>query len=335
VGSEAERKREAALAAAGARLVTSRPADVRWLLCGRGRPVETGGADYTVVLEDGEARVLFADIERPRVEEEERLSELGYTLEPYPWFEGHGLEETVPVLDELRLALCEQELERYRHAGTDAAAAFAAALPDMRPETAELDAAGELVHRLVARGFTVPVVLVAGARRQAVHRHPLPTAEPLGRHALLAVTAERAGLHVSLTRIVSFGPPPASLERLPRAAAEVDAAMLAASRPGVTTGAVLEAAAAAYEAQGFPDEWRRHHQGGITGYRGREVFAVPGEPTQLPESCAVAWNPSITGGAKSEDTALVTSDGVEVITRTPELGELETAGLPRPAITRL
>jgi hypothetical protein len=62
---------------------------------------------------------------------------------------------------------------------------------------------------------------------------------------------------------------------------------------------------------------------------------VPDEPTPLPSSCAVAWNPSITGGAKSEDTALVTGDGVEVISRTPDLGEIETDGLPRPAIVEL
>jgi Xaa-Pro aminopeptidase len=308
---------------------------VRWLLCGRGRPVENGGADYTVVLENDDARVLFADIEHPRVDEEERLDELGYTLEPYPWFEGHGLRETLPVLDELRRALCQEELARYRQAGSDAAAAVVAALPELKPELREIDAAGVLVRRLVELGFTVPVVLVAGERRQAVHRHPLPTEEQLGRNALLAVTAERAGLHVSLTRIVSFGRPPGELSRLTQAAAQVDAAMLAASRPGATTGSVLDAAAEEYEAQGFPNEWRRHHQGGITGYRGREVFAVPGEPTQLPGVCAVAWNPSITGGAKSEDTALVAADGVEVITRTPELGELETQGLPRPSIFQL
>jgi Xaa-Pro aminopeptidase len=160
----------------------------------------------------------------------------------------------------------------------------------------------------------------------------MPTGAPLGAHALLAITAEREGLHVSLTRIVSFGLPPAELRRLVEASAEVDAAMLAASKPGVTTGQVFEVAAQEYEAQGFPDEWRRHHQGGIAGYRGREVFAVPGETTPLPDGCAVAWNPSITGGGKSEDTALVTSAGVEVITRTPELGELVNG---RPGIVEV
>jgi antitoxin VapB len=168
-----------------------------------------------------------------------------------------------------------------------------------------------------------------------VHRHPLPTEAPLGRHALLAVTAEREGLHVSLTRLVSFGEPPADLAERVRAVAEVDAAMLAASRPGTTTGELLDVAAAAYAERGFPEEWRLHHQGGITGYRGREVFAVPGEATQLPPLGAVAWNPSIAGGAKSEDTALVSEDGVEVVTRTASLPELEAGGLVRPAIAVL
>lgn len=295
--------------------------------------MEAGGADYTVVLSDGEPRVLFADIEEPRVRAEERLDELGYRLEPYPWFERPGLEQTPAVLGPLRLALGAEELERYRAAGRDAAGAFADALARLRPGLTELEAAADLASPLRALGFTLPVLLVAGERRQKLHRHPLPTGELLGAHALLAVTAEREGLHVSVTRIVSFGPAPDDLRRLTQASAEVDAAMLAASRPGTTTGEVLEVAARAYAAQGFPEEWRRHHQGGITGYRGREVFAVPGEGTALPDACAVAWNPSLTGGAKSEDTVLVTSEGVEVITRTPELGELETAaGIARPAI---
>ena len=45
--------------------------------------------------------------------------------------------------------------------------------------------------------------------------------------------------------------------------------------------------------------------------------------------------PSIAGGAKSEDTALVSPDDVEVITRTAELPELAVDGCPRAAIAVL
>ena len=138
-----------------------------------------------------------------------------------------------------------------------------------------------------------------------------------------------------MTRLVSFGRPPAELERLVQAAAEVDARLLTASAPGTPLGDVFEAGADAYAAQGFPEEWRRHHQGGLTGYKGREVFGAPQELTLVPSSAAVAWNPSIGGGAKSEDTALVQAASVEVVTRTPELPEVETSGISRPGIVEL
>ncbi|HEY2938960.1 MAG TPA: M24 family metallopeptidase [Gaiellaceae bacterium] len=346
--SEAERKRRAALeAAGGAPLVVSAPENVRWLLCGRGRPVDVGSADYTVVLRDGEAFVLYAGIEQSRVESEERFEELGYEPIPFPWHEGR--EATVSRLaprartdGELerelaphRQGLGDEEVERYRAAGADAAAAFVEAIGTLRPELTELEAAGELARATRNRDLIARVNLVAGEERQPVHRHPLPTSAPLGRHALLAFTVERDGLHVSMTRIVSFGPPPERLVHLVRAAAEVDAAVISASRPGARHGELFDVIAEAYERAGFSEEWRRHHQGGLTGYKGREVFAVPGEPTPLPPAGAVAWNPSITGGGKSEDTVLVTAAGHEILTRTPELPELETAGLPRPAIVEL
>jgi antitoxin VapB len=347
--TEAERKRAAAReAAGGAALVVSTPENVRWLLCGRGRPVDVGSADYTVVLRHETALVLYPDLERSRVDAEERFDELGYEPVPFPWHRGPG--ETIAELggagtlsDEQlerelaphRRALGDEEVDRYRSAGADAAAAFVEAIAALRPELTELQAAGELASAARRRDLVVRVNLVAGEERQPVHRHPLPTSAPLGRHALLALTAERHGLHVSLTRIVSFGPPPERLAELVRASAAVDAAVIAASRPGRTHGELFEVVAEAYGREGFPEEWRHHHQGGLTGYKGREVFAVPGEPTPLPAVGAVAWNPSITGSGKSEDTVLVSGGEPEVLTRTPELPELELDGLPRPAIAEL
>jgi Xaa-Pro aminopeptidase len=347
--AESDAKAELALAAAeragGETLIARTPATVRWLLCGRGRPVDAASpqAAYTVVLSASRRLVLFADIETSRVTAEERLHELGYEPVAYPWHAGPGLAELVEgtavtdaeaeqFLAPHRRTLREEERERYGAGGRAVATAMTETVDRLAPGLSELDAAAELAARARVRGFIPPVVLVAGEARQPLHRHPLPTAAPLGRHALLAITAEREGLHISLTRLVSFGAPPAELERLTRLAAEVDAAMLAATRPGARLGEVLGTAARAYADRGFPEEWRRHHQGGLTGYRGREVFAVPDERTQVPESCAVAWNPSIAGGAKSEDTALITAAGFEIVTETPTLPRVDVDGVSRPAI---
>jgi Xaa-Pro dipeptidase len=350
--AEAARKRALLVEAARSEAVVARSAaTVRWLLCGKGRPVSTAGgdADYTVVLAADRAFVLFSDIEASRVSAEERFEELGLEPLPFPWFEGAGdtLENILgdtpahdgSAVDELaaplRRTLDGNEVQRYRTAGTDAAEALGETLAALGPDIAERDAAAELGERLLRRDFSTPVILVAGSERQPVHRHPLPTDALLGRHALLALTAERHGLHVSMSRLVSFGPPPAQLVELAVATAAIDAAMLLASQPGATLGEVFGVAVAAYSARGFPGEWRRHHQGGLTGYRGREVFAVPGDETVLPSSCALAWNPSISGGAKSEDTALASKDGLEIVTRTSELPEMEIDGLVRPAIVEI
>jgi Xaa-Pro aminopeptidase len=336
VASEAERKRELALEASGGHLVTSRPPDVRWLLCGRGRPVDVSAASpYTVELTDGSARVHYANLEDSRVRAEERFEELGYELAPYPWHEGHGLQQTDASIDELRRDLCAEEVERYRRAGIDTADAMRTTLDALRPATTEREAAAELARQAFRRGLVPLVDLVAGEKRQPIHRHPLPTEAPLGRHALLAITAERDGLHVSMTRLLSFGAPPERLAGLVQACAEVDAVYIAASRPGTTLGEAFSAGERAYAEHGFPEEWRGHHQGGLTGYKGREVFGVPGDRTPIPARAALAWNPSIAGGAKSEDTILVGAGEPEVLTRTEDLGEVETAVLMRPAIVVL
>jgi Xaa-Pro dipeptidase len=340
---EADRKRRAALEAAGEKtLVVESAPNVRWLLCGRGAPVDVCSTDYTLVLRGDDAFVLFMDIERSRVEAEERLEELGYELCPFPWHEGKTatVERLVgdaeradeAVLDPLRRDLGDEERERYRAAGAATAEAMIGTIAAVRPEQTELEAAAALAGACRSRVLVPRVVLVAGEERQPVHRHPLPTEAPLGRHALLAVTAEREGLFVSMTRIVSFGPPPLRLAELTYKCAELDAVVLAASRRGRTLGQIFADLARAYEQHDFAGEWRRHHQGGLTGYKGREVFATPCETTALPPTCAVAWNPSITGGAKSEDTALVSTDGLEVVTATPDLPTIDVSGMLRPTI---
>src|SRR5438067_4659285 len=118
--SETSRKRLAALESAGP-FQTSDPADVRWLLCGGGRPVAAGTAPYAVRVTSTEALVLYQDIEASRIAADERWEELGYEPAPYPWHERapNGLPQ--PDFSGLRRSLSPEELERYRAAGRDAA----------------------------------------------------------------------------------------------------------------------------------------------------------------------------------------------------------------------
>jgi antitoxin VapB len=192
--------------------------------------------------------------------------------------------------------------------------------------------AARIVEGCAARGVLPLVVLVAGDDRIARYRHPLPTEHAWSRTLLVALTGRRYGLHASLTRMVSAGEPDPDLSARMAAVQRVDAALLLASRPGASLGAVLARGLAQYAAEGHPGEWQLHHQGGLTGYGGRERFATPGEPLALGSGQAVAWNPSITR-VKSEDTALVTGDGPELLTRTPTWPAVQVR-LPEGAVAR-
>jgi hypothetical protein len=69
-----------------------------------------------------------------------------------------------------------------------------------------------------------------------------------------------------------------------------------ATRPRRRLGEVLGDGAAAYATHGFAaEEWTRHHQGGPTGYVGRDPVATPGSSVQVVEDQAFAWNPSLPG----------------------------------------
>ncbi|HET7325042.1 MAG TPA: aminopeptidase P family protein, partial [Halococcus sp.] len=84
-----------------------------------------------------------------------------------------------------------------------------------------------------------------------------------------------------------------------------------------TASDVFDAIRDAYAAAGHPGEWRKHHQGGATGFAGREWTATPTNTKKILMPMAYAWNPTVEG-AKSEDTVLVSEDGFETLTTTGE-----------------
>ena len=106
------------------------------------------------------------------------------------------------------------------------------------------------------------------------------------------------------------------------AAAQVNAALLNATRVGAKSAELFKVAQAAYAAQGFPGEERFHHQGGPTGYGEREWVATPEGTQVVVNNQAFAWNPSIRGG-KTEDTVLLRDGVIENLTPTPELPTIE------------
>jgi Xaa-Pro aminopeptidase len=312
---------------------------------------------------DGEFRVITDDIEARRLAEEQLPD--AFAVESFPWY-AESLAGAVadrsplpaaadfdaPELDasefervdasRLRQPLTDDDVDRYRELGREAAAALETVCRNLEPEDPEYEVAAGIDISLSSRDVNTPVVLVGGAERAQSYRHFVPTDETLGEYALVSITAERGGLYASLTRTVAFDAPD-WLEEHHRAAARVEATALAATRaaaagelgsgagPG-TAGDVFEAIREAYDAVGFDGEWKRHHQGGAAGYAGREWIARPDGDEPVIAPMGYAWNPTV-AGSKSEDTYLVDDGRHELLTKTGQwpTHEVETvpvAGVP-------
>ena len=313
-------------------LVLESAAVVAWYLDGARTTVPIGGASVLVVLvaRDGhEIRCPVMELERLRREEgvtEAVAVPWTEPLVPETWARDRAILREHDLDAELRAArasLTPAEVERYRTLGRDAAVAMTRVASGLRPDDTERVAAGRLAEAVYAIGAEPVVLLVAGERRLP-HRHPLPTTAPLGQRAMLVLGARRHGLIVNLTRWVGR-PDPAEQQLL-----AVEAAVLDATHAGTPLADVLVTLQRAYPANGFDgDEWRNHHQGGPTGYLGRDPKVTPDTPGLVAEHQAFAWNPSAPG-LKAEDTVLTTRGGVEILTHDPAWPTIAIAGRPRP-----
>jgi len=215
--------------------------------------------------------------------------------------------------DRLRFQLTEAEVARYRGIGHDSSAAMEAAARAVEKGMRGGEIAGLLAREHRARGLLPVVLLVAADERVRQWRHPPPKREPVEQYAMLVTCARRHGLVTAMTRFVHFGEMPDDLAKRHRAVCEVDAALIASTRPGSKASEVFAAGREAYARVGFDGEWQLHHQGGAIGYLPREYIANPACDEVVLADQAFAWNPSICG-TKSEDTVLVRADGPEVLT---------------------
>ncbi len=323
-----------------------------WISGGRsnqvGAATESGPAALLVTQQ---AQFLVTDeVEAPRLLEEELHGEPLEAL-VYPWYHVDpaaavrrrvtgrvasdtgvpGLEALPSAFAELRWSLTEAEVSRYRWLGEHAGVAMTHALFHLRPGLTEQQIAGMLARALLDFGIQPTVLLVAADERMVRFRHPLPTERRLQRASMLVAGARRWGLVASLTRLVHFGEPDRELRHRHAAVAAIDAAFIQATQPGAVAGEIFRAGMAAYAAHGYPEEWKRLHQGGAAGYAGREYRAVPDTSHVVRDHQAFAWNPSLPG-TKSEDTILSTPTGPEILTATPDLPQIDVGGLSRPGI---
>jgi len=319
-------------------------ANFAWLTCGGNNYVSTAteiGAATAVITQDRKY-IVCDNIEAQRIEEEE-VADQEFEFRTYRWFEGKrddvirgivgdgalgadiaipGAVDVASALDACRYSLTSEEIRRYRLLGKDTGECLAETAREIKPGMTEQEIAALLNRHLIARGITPTVTLIAVDERIRKYRHPIPTEKKLERCAMLVTGARKWGLICSATRMVHFGPRSPELRCKHEAVALVDATFIAGTVPGAVMSDIFNRAVEAYKMTGFGEEWKLHHQGGPTGYKGREFRVTAQTNAVVLENQAFAWNPSITG-TKSEDTIIATSQGPIILSETEDWPKIE------------
>jgi Xaa-Pro aminopeptidase len=301
-------------------------------------PSETGVASILVTA-DGKRHYFTTENEGPRLHDEE-FSALDFEPTLFPWYADDTVETAkriaggplgsdtpaaglMPVnLFPLRASLSETEIARYRWLGAETADATVESLHQVEPGLSEYDLEAITAANLLRRGILPSVYLFAVDDRIFKYKHAAARGKRLKNYAMLNLCSRKWGLAISITRFVHFGELPAELAGRFKSAAQVNAALLDASRVGATSAQLFKVAKDAYAAEGFPGEEKFHHQGGPTGYGEREWVATPDGAQTVVNNQAFAWNPSIRGG-KAEDTVILRDGKIEWLTATPGLLVIE------------
>ena len=301
-------------------------------------PGETGVASL-LVTSVGKRYYFTTENEAPRLHDEE-FGALDFEPVLFPWYAddtaaaagrlaGGPLGSDTPAagmtlvnLYPLRQALSESEMARYRWLGRETADATVESLHEVEPGLSEYDMEAITAANLLRRGILPSVYLYAVDERIYKYKHAVARGKRLKQYGMLNLCSRKWGLAISITRFVHFGELPAELAARFKSAAQVNAALFDASRPGATSAELFRVAQEAYAAEGYPGEEKFHHQGGPTGYGEREWLATPQGTEVVVNNQAFAWNPSIRGG-KAEDTVILHDGVIEWLTATPQLPVIE------------
>jgi Xaa-Pro dipeptidase len=334
-------------------LVLTSQTSFSWLTGGRGFiGIASEGACAKIVVGREHVVLVANNIEAERLGQEEVQGE-DFQIKGFDWYDASGEQKILEsiarpdqvlyegdVLSELlhlRQPLTENEQEKYRKLGQDVGSAIEKTCYNVKPEMTEFEVAAELASACIELEVEPITNLIAADKRIYLRRHPLPTNNKIDRYVMLVIGGRRNGLIVSASRLVHFGEIPEELLRKHEAVTNVDASLLKETRPGRKAADLFQMIGSKYEEFDYKDEWKYHHQGGMTGYAPREYRATPDSKEVVGVHQAFAWNPSI-AGVKSEDTILVGENKNEILSRTGEYPEVkvdvEGTIIPRPAILK-
>jgi Xaa-Pro aminopeptidase len=245
------------------------------------------------------------------------------------WAKDVELAPTSDLVEGLRAVKDAGEVARIAAAAAIADSALAIVRPMLEESPTEAEVALALdteMRRLGAEEPAFETIVAAGPNAAEPHHHPSPRKVGLGELVVVDFGARVDGYCSDMTRTIRTGRPGDLPPELARVVAVVDAAQdagLSAVRDGVPAAEIDRACREVIDAAGY-SELFVHGTGHGVGLDIHEAPAL-GAPSDdiLRSGQVVTVEPGVyvpgLGGARTEDTVLVTGAGCEILTLSPKV----------------
>jgi Xaa-Pro aminopeptidase len=316
-------------------MILERQDDFAWYTGGSSNQVVIGSdMGFGLLLITPKKTFLVAQVmDGPRLMQEE-LS--GLTLEPVftRWYEKGreekaaeltkgmrviadvpmpGADYSLGAIQALHYPLTDSEICKYRRLGALTEEVLTKVATEIKPGMSELDVEAMLLYEYARREVATAVLLIGADDRIVQFRHPTPSKRKIARFVLIHPAVRKEGLHANVTRMVHFGDsiPEDTLQRY-EAACKVEAAAVCQCLPGTRFCDIFEEQKRVYQSCGYPEEWRNHFQGGITGYLLIDPARCLSQEAKVGLNQAFDWFITITG-VKVEELSITAEHGPEVI----------------------
>ncbi|QRN85310.1 aminopeptidase P family N-terminal domain-containing protein [Clostridia bacterium] len=312
----------------------SEPQNIAWLTEGGYNRVDVTSpwGSFGILLTRTDKYVVAASNESYRIMNEE-VFDLGFELVSYDWNEGYNdlivenmmagkrvgsdrnQEFAVSIAQDmtiLRSQLNAREKNDYRKLANETAEILHHVLGGVRKGQTELQIAGRIAEGFISKGILPQAIFVASDERRKECKHPIPSSKKVKEIVSVSICGMRNGLVVSQTREIALRKLSEEEKKDKISVLKVDLAYFENTKPEKLSGQILQSGIDEYAIQGWPDEWKKHHQGGRTGYLGREYVATPESDDLVLCDQAFAWNPTI-NGFKSEETFFLDGNKPEII----------------------
>jgi len=229
------------------------------------------------------------------------------------------------LLDELRAAKDEDEMEAMKKAQKITDDTFEAILGYIRPGMTEREVAARLVYEMLRRGaekVSFDPIVAAGPNGSRPHAIPGDRIIERGMFVTMDFGCKVDGYCSDMTRTVCVGEPDEEMRRVYETVLAAQQAGISAARAGVTGQEIDAAARRVIEAAGY-GEYFSHSFGHSLGIDIHESpNASPREQREMPVGAVISAEPGIyipgRCGVRIEDVLILREGGCEDITRSPK-----------------